>query len=257
MKSMDFRPSKSRLSAKIPLFVGLFVSCIAAFVSAQEPPPIAPALPDGPLLKSAPNYSKWTISYGVPKDSKAAPMSADAPHRAAVSKTQNILHEAVFDGRGCCTDTWYLGVQQYRKPHGGKAWFLSEPAAVNTAQDSSYDPLPASGYRDWEWVGKDAYVGTVEFEGRPSLAFIPGGIKVLGTVDSEKLKELLEAQPHIAYVDAQSRLPVMQKKGTVELRYRFESLPQSLLTLPPELATQIRKNEEARTRLLQPAARPY
>ena len=257
MKSMRFLPSKNSFRVNTPLLAGLFFSCFVSLASAQEPPPIAPTPPEGALLKSAPNYSKWTITYGVPKDSKTGPMSADAPHRAAVSKTQNILHEEVFDGRGCCTDTWYLGAQQYRKPHGGKAWFLSEPAAVNTAQDSSYDPLPSSGYREWEWVGKDTYVGTVDFDGKPALAFVPGGIQVLGTVDSEKLKERLANQPHIAYVDMESRLPAMMKKGTVELRYRFESLPQSLLTLPAELATQIRKNEEARMRLLQPAARPY
>lgn len=211
-------------------------------------------LPQGTLLKPLPDFTKAFISYESSKD--AAPLPADAPHRATVARTQNILHEEIVDGRGCCADTWYLGVRQYRKPHGGTAWFLSEPARANTAQDSSYDPLPAIGFRNWHWVGPETYVGTVLLGGKECLAFVPEGPGTFGK-NTEHLAERLGKAPHVAYVDAESRLPVLQRMGTATQTFRFESLPPGLLTLPADLSAQIRATEEARARLLQAAPRPY
>lgn len=235
------------------LCLGLVLGSQPLSAQAPEAPPSA-AAPAGPLLKSAPEFSKWNIAYAFAKGEGAPPVSGDLSRRAVVTKTRNIIHEEIFDGRGCCLDTWYLGPQQYRKPHGKDAWFVSEPARTNTAQDSDYDPLPANGFRGWDWVGAESYVGQMENEGRQCLVFVPGGPAKL---QGESLKESLQSQSHVAYVDASSRLPVSLRSGNVTQSFRFESLPPVMQELPPKLVEQIKQTEESRKKLLQAAPRPY
>lgn len=232
------------------LLAGLVNLGAAGFGIAQ----IQPVIPDGLLLKSAPEFSKWTISYSFPKGEGAAPVSGDLTRRAVVTKTRNIVHEESFDGRGCRLDTWYLGSQQYRKPHGKDVWYLSEPARSNTAQDSEYDPLPTNGFRGWDWVGRESFVGQVDKDGVQCLAFVPGGA---ANLQGNDLSESLKKQSHVAYVDATTKLPLAFKNGTVVQNFRFETQAPVVQELPPKLVDQIKKAEESRARLLQAAPRPY
>jgi hypothetical protein len=87
--------------------------------------------------------------------------------------------------------------------------------------------------------------------------FAPGGAAKLDLSNPAHIKELLAAKPLVAYVSAETRLPVALRSGAITQRFHFASPPSVMQSLPAELLDQIRKGEQARQRLYQPAPRPY
>ena len=222
--------------------------------------PSAPLeIPADPLLKAAPDFSKWTVNYVYPKQpaTNCPPLSGDETHRMTVTKTGNIVSEDVVDGRGCHTETWYVGALQYRKPPGKSNWFESSPTIGANPVSTDYSPLPPNGFRAWDWIGRESYAGKVALESGESFVFVPGGAQKLNLSNPGRLKELIAAQPLVAYVNAETRLPVALCSGGVTQRVVFDPPPNAVQTLPADLLDQIRKGEEARRRLYQPAPRPY
>ncbi len=226
---------------------------------AQDNPAGAFEMPAGALLKAAPEFSKWTVTFDYPsrQGTNPPPLTGDETHQVSVTKTGKIVSEDVVDGRGCHLETWYFGDQQYRKPHGKNVWYLSVPARHDSPVDPDYTPLPANGFRDWEWVGKDSFVGTMALDDGKWLVFVPGGAKTMDLTNPARIRERLAALPVVAYVNAETRLPHLLRAGGVTQRFLFGAPPAGIQTPPPDLVEQIKKGEEARSRLLQHAPRPY
>ena len=223
--------------------------------------------PGGPLLKSAPDYANWTVVFAYPEDAAKKPGSdkmvispqmAARPRKMVVDKTGATMRVETIDVSGRITDKWYLGDTQYTLLPGQKLWV--ESIGTPEANDPNYEKQPATGFSDFEWVSGKTYLGRMSFGGRSCLVFVPGGASVLDAagpnVDAKKIQAMLAAQPMVALVDEESRLPyVFRNRGEVHT-FVFGPPPTAKLSIPVELDEMIKKGLEAQARLLAPIPRP-
>lgn len=213
------------------------------------------ALPEGPLLKAAPAFARWTVTFNYSEDQvKMDPTIGglkylnERPRKITTTKTNEIVHEEVTEVNGVTGEKWFVGVTQYAKRPGGDQWFQNEPDSTAGGESSSdYTPLPASGFRDLDWISKNAFAAILPFRGRECLVFVGDGEPDIP----------LESANIVVYVDKETRLPLALKRGGEVRTYEFSTPPSAKLELPSDLLQQIRSGQEARMRLLQPAARPY
>lgn len=239
---------------RIGCMAGLVWFSDAACLLAQR----SPDLPEGVLLKKAADFSKWKVlySYTKPEGPEAKAPSPEEARAIVTTKTGNIVHEEFVDLHGRKTETWHAGSMQYRKSAGESIWY--KPVAPNEGQSGSsdYAPMPANGYRNWEWVDERSFVGMLPFENVPCLVFVPGGLKAVAE-DVMKDPVKIAALPIVAFVNAETRLPFALKVGEVTGRMSFEAPPPAMQTLPLDLIDQIQKGEEGRRNLYQQPTRPF
>jgi hypothetical protein len=206
--------------------------------------------PAGPLLQTPPEFARWTVAFTREKPPQTA---AEERAKVITTKTRDIVREEMIDIRGCRDDRWHVRGTQFDKPHGQSTWFQSS-AADNPYGNTgtAFSPLPANGFRQWEWISAETYRGLVEVDGMECLVFAPAPVKN-GRLRPEDLPLL----PALALVSEKTRLPVLMRAGGVTQKFAFETPPTAVQSLPEDLLQQIRTAAEARERLFQPAARPY
>lgn len=261
---------KTRLLVSI--FLG-FTACAWAQVPAGSPAsprePAKPELPSSPLLGKAPEFSEWgiTFTYASEAARKAKPESASQPRlayldkrssRVTTTKTGKIIHEVTRDLAGTQTEIWSEGTTQYYQMPGNTLWFESgNTTSAAGVREVDSRALPPSGFRDLDWITADNYAGTIPYGNGSCFIFVPEGYRKLDLRDEGKRTKLLESQGKIAYVDADTRMPVAVRDGDVTRVFRFNSPPTAMQTFPADLSKAINDGKEARRRLEQPAARPY
>lgn len=223
-------------------------------------------IPSGPMLRPAPPYSEWMITYSYPEDRPAkaershAPPSKEflsRPRKSTITKTEQIIRIDTVDVGGRSTEKWFVGPKQYTLPPGGSVWYVASAGDGNTGNLYYSDPLPSSGFQDMDWINEKAFAGTLKFDRMDCLVFVPGGLDEISPGDLSKQTAQLQGEPKVAYVDANTRLPVALRIVGEIRQFQFNKPPTALLSLPPDLAAEIRTGEGARRRLEQPAARPY
>lgn len=238
-----------------PVFLTLVaVSFLAGRMFAQEAgEKLTP--PSGALLKLAPDYSKWTVNYIYAQASDPkTPLTGTETHQVNMTKTRTIISEDIVDGMGRHDSIWHVGPLQYRKPPEQTIWFESSAARGNVEVHSDFRPLPANGFRGWDWVGEETYVGTLPLGTVSCLVFAPEGAK---GIKGALTKEQVAALTTVAFVNVETRLPVMMRVGNVTQQFVFAPPPTAMQELPTDLKEQIKQAEQARQRLYQPAPRPY
>jgi hypothetical protein len=222
---------------------------------------------DGSLLKPVPDYANWTVAFAYPEDTAKkpggdktviTPQMAARPRKMVVDKTGATMRVETTDAAGRIKEKWYLGDTQYTLLPGQKLWLESK--ASSGENDPNYERQPATGFSDFEWVSDNSYLGTMSFGGRSCLVFVPGGTALLDAagpnVDAKNIQAMLAAQPIIALVDAESRLPyVFRNRGEVHT-FIFGPSPTEKLSIPVELDQMIKRGIEAQARLLAPIPRP-
>ncbi len=226
---------------------------------AQQSAAPNPELPSGPLLKSVPEFSQWEIEVTHPIDPANTRKSEKAQAgRIVTTKTGDIIHETT-DHNGQRSEKWFVGPLQYTKASGRREWLESDGSvgADGARLDPDYSPLPASGFRDLEWVTAGTYCGVFRHEDRECLVFVPLDLAGVTTHPRTVSKEFLDAQDTLAYIDAESRLPVLARIGGENRVYRFKPAPTEMQLLPLDISGQMEKGEAARSRLLEAPPRPY
>ncbi len=249
----------------VPVLVLLFLG--RAYPQADRAP--LPDAPSDPLLQSAPDFSQWEITFIYPKDPKSQPTAKPSgkdpsaaglcPGKSVTTKTRHIVHEDSTDIDGHHSEKWHIGTLQYARLPGQTVWFESDAGrlADGTAIDANYSPFPASGFRDLDWISRTTYLGTLKFNDRDCLVFTPD--ETTGKVSADRAQQLAnwESLPTVACVDAVTRLPVLVRINGETRRFTFCDPPAEMQVLPSDLAEQVKKAEEARTRLHQQPQRPY
>lgn len=238
---------------------------------APASPSPRPAPPVGPLLKPAPDFSAWEIAFIYPEDSsgKATTTAGSTPavnrtenarrlRQVNTTKTGKIIHEVSMYASGKQVDTWHDGKIQYQKQAGAGFWVARNGTVLDgTSTDNSYVAFPNSGFRDLDWVTDKTYVATVPYGDRACLVFVQTGANKIDTNDPARLKQILDGQEVVAYVDAETRLPISHRIGKILRVYKFTAPPSEMQTFPPDLAGEIKRGEDARTRVNTMAPRPY
>ena len=221
----------------------------------QTTAPQKPLPPPGELLKPPPSYSQWTVTYTPYRDPSATnatppTLPKSSPKQVSITKTADIFHEEVIDGSGSKSERWQSGRTLYLKPAGQTSWKICEPEFLKAM--ASYGPsfLMIKGFDGLDWVGPQSYAGVLT---RPEnnaqmLLFLPAGGPQGATWTVEKAL----AQPQIALVDLETRLPILQKKDGMIQSYQFGSAPMALQKLPSDLAKQVQKLKESEARVFAP-----
>ena len=254
-------------------FVLIFVALFSSG-QAQTPEPNAspgkgarkPELPVGPLLRDAPSFSEWVMTYAYPKEAakpaataadkaRQAALSSSRPSKVTTTKTGVVVHETVLFLDNSSTEKWFEGNIQYYQNANAGIWFEASPFV--RGGDSHYAPLPANGFRDLDWINAANYVCSLPYNGGSCLLFVPGGYRQVDLSDPNKLPTVLAAQAKVAYIDVDTRMPVALREGLVTRMYQFNPVPTGMQTLPADLSKSIVQGNEQRRRLAQSASRPY
>lgn len=252
------------------LFVALILcsgTAVAQSAASSGTPeaPLKPVLPSGPLLQSVAAFAEWTITFSYPEERQKPAPGEPAPAAAYLNKrirtidttkTQEIVREVITSVDGSKISEWTLGNTQFRKSADSPLWLQGQLDST-TGSAAPGGTLPASGFRDMDWISKDAYMGTIKYGDKNCLVFSPGAPLNLELLKGAEQMKKLDELGRVALIDATTRFPVEVRMDGVIRYYQFGDAPDMRLTLPPDLLAQIKNGNEARARLLQPAPRPY
>ena len=260
--------SFSRLPSPGKLTVFCAIILCAGEAHAQTSSECSPKsqVPCGPLLACASNFSQWVITFSYPED-RQKDSTAPASNPAAdllktrvktitTTKTDDIVHEEMVDAQGGKFDHWYVGDIQYTKTANSDTWLQNVPIKYD-GRNSSYSPLPASGFRGLEWITSENYAATLKYGGRSCLVFVQHAPANLNLSNPATQIQQLQSLSTVAFIDAESHLPIQVQVDGVIRFYQFVDPPSAKQVLPPDLADQITKGNEGRARLSARAPRPF
>ncbi|XHR27152.1 MAG: hypothetical protein ACFUZC_14495 [Chthoniobacteraceae bacterium] len=248
--------------------VGLILGTASVVLAQTAPQPNVQFT--GEALARAPEFSKWVVSYG-----KATPglgggdLLPQGGGKVVVIKTQSIIRERSTEA-GDKVDKWHIGEVQYTVIPTTKQCVTADLAAFQRGVASAdyYTDYSQTDFPGMEWVSEKNYVRSLKYMGRDCLVFQD----TLSLYTAEELKELQKDRngkkrasfnpadyqiPVLAYVDSQTRLPVLLQRGS-ELRvYRFAAPPAAMLKPPAEVLQNIKKKTEQDKELSTMPSRPF
>ena len=245
------------LLSSLVCFASLSVAQSPQDGAAAKPNPPRPKLPDGPLLRAVGEFAQWEVTYSYPeerqkKDKELDPSVSSRPRKVVTTKTGRITHEEQTDVSNHVTQNWSTGMMLYYKTPASALWYEARPGAGGGAQLP-----PPSGFRGVEMIQESNYVGTIANGKGTCLVFAPGGSQKGDASNLQQGTKWMETADIIAYVDADSRLPIAVREHGILRTYQYDSAPTQMQVLPTDLADQIKHGEEGRARLNAMAARPY
>jgi hypothetical protein len=243
---------------------------------AQEP--TLPPVPDGPLLKRTPDYSAWSvITKGSPAIAEAPPKDGgdDGTNAKAnslpitqskVVKTGKVIVEQNTDARGQLHQIWHVG--------GLRAMKLPDTDRPLVCPDYGGGDIysvnfAASDFSGLDWISESTYAGMKKYEGRDCIVF-QGKVSPLSIeAQKEERNAIAYAKgygeqlpqssevPAVAYIDLETRLPLLVTFGNEKRFYQYAPPPQAQLSLPSEITTSLRDYLQRIKRLSAPPSKPY
>jgi hypothetical protein len=243
---------KNRFLVHSAMASALMMSSWSAFAT---PAPTPEPLPSGPLLKRAPDPYEWVIrvdteeSAKPPQQAKAPP--PPPPKTLVVTKGGKVVREAVGYANGAAVEIWHRGGVAITKSPENQTWIVSSGA--RTGFDSP--DYVTSDFSGLEWISPSTYTGIQSFGGRKVIVFT-GSVcdkseadlaTIKNGVDRQRGEETLSHKPiskafdpndykvsAVAFIDLETRLPLMLKYGNLTRSYQYRIPSQSILTLPPD-----------------------
>lgn len=225
-------------------FVLLLLLANPLLAQSEEPPA-------GPLLKRAPEFSSWIVTFSSPRPPDEKPPSAgqEPPslRRIVVTKTGEIRQIVSSDAEGRRMEIWAIpGLQAVLRPE----W--AEPLLTDgvNAQDAFFLNFHATDFPGFEWVSAGNFRGVEKVGERECLVFQDRVRQADATAG-----EVAMAQT--AFVDLATRLPVKLDNGGEIANYRFESPPTAKLRLPADVLSAIEARAEKAREITRKPARPF
>ncbi len=252
----------------------VIISCITATLCASawsQTPAIAKVpLPKGPLPAKAPNFAKWsvTITEGGGESQKSSSSTDSDQTKGQTNKAQQTVMSVIktlpirFVGIASSKDgnsiIWCLGEYQIQQNK------YSETPTLCSKSSESYIDFNNSDFPELGWISEKNYVGAQKIGERTYLFFQDqlvdtsnGVIPSLGssqrvqqnasmTNNSIPMPGKIEA---MAYLDAETRLPVSMKKGSKTYLYKFDQAPTTPLTPPANIKSIVTAEQDRLKRL--------
>ena len=161
------------------LFFGLcgLLWCLPASLKASQ----RPELPQGFLLQSAPEFSKWLeeFTYHPPDGQPDKAPSPSFIKSISNTKTKEIVFTSYSYFSGNMTPKWEINKNVFLKPQGQSYWSyyaadsIAKPiinssdspqlssqefeALVRAAKDPETLPMPETGFSGLEWIDSSAF----------------------------------------------------------------------------------------------------
>lgn len=239
----------------------LFRMLIASFAQSPTPPP----LPSGALLAN-PEFAQWQVTIADQTKQAPAPSSGESSGQAAsakavsakaatqtiirVTKTKNIRYQEIVDPSTGKVTIWCEdNLQVMMTPGEPMPTLYSAPDPTNPY----YVSYTKSPFPECAWVSAKNYTGIQKINGRDCIVF---GDKI-GDEQSDVQERENEAKllgkkaytgkyesPVAAYIDLETRLPVISRKGSEIRTYQFYPAPRTMLPLPSDIAAVIKQYEQ-------------
>jgi len=170
--------------------------------------------PSMPLVAKVPETVEWTITPQYAEVTAAAPGATSAPvpryrvTQVRTTKTGQLKRDQVTMGDGSVTEQWYSDAMFFSTSPDGEV-IIDEIAQILPLDVDSPSPQVATGFPGVKWLKLENFAGVDVVDKRPSYHFA---------------KEAIEA-----WIDVETRLPVMYRSGGVTYRFKFSQ------TSPPPL----------------------
>lgn len=261
---------------KLFLTALLLVSSSSAWAQQGAGATNVPPLPQGPLLKRAPEFSEWVITYAM-----SQPVAADkkgdksgrapevqpqpgpdiaqgtpaTPKRVIVTSAGPVRHVVTIDSDGRKTEAWCKGnLQVFDKPE----W--SAPVVTDglNLDDALRIDFSKTDFPGFEWISPSNYRGVQKVGERDCLIFsdvVVANKDVVARTATEAQDEAKYSAK--AYVDLERRLPVWGNLGGEIMTIKFSDTKPGVLALPPRVQTVIDQRSEALKRMTRRPPRPY
>ena len=237
-----------------------------------------PPLPPGPLLKRAPDYSTWTVTFeGHPLEDKepsktGATGESDPKDKrpvtkvSTVTKTGSTILEQNVEADGQRHQVWHVsGIR-----------IVSVPGIPNPTVSPDYGGsdivsinFASTDFAGLDWISPSTYAGIVKYQGSDCIVF-KGTVSPLTALDQIREREAIEQSRAFgqsvpdalkvraaAYIDVQTRLPLMVIFGEEKRIYQYGAAPTAPLALPQELTNLVSEYAQQIKRLSAPAVRAY
>jgi hypothetical protein len=246
------------------------VSLMAAWSTYGAPAATPEPLPEGPLLKRAPDPGEWEIRLDTEQSQKPPQPGSEPPppppKTVLVTKAGKVVREVIAYANGTSVEIWHRGGVTVSRNQGSQAWSASPESAAGF-ESPDYITADFSGLG---WISPATYTGIQSFGGRKVIVFT-GSVCDKSATDLSVLKNGVDRQrgeearsghrvtkafdpndykvPAVAYIDLETRLPLILKYGNLTRSYRYRSPSQSELTLPPDAVKAVSSYEKYRASL--------
>ncbi|MGA3171688.1 MAG: hypothetical protein ABSE62_11830 [Chthoniobacteraceae bacterium] len=176
-------------------------------------------LPDGPLLKRAPDNSQWRVifTYGP----GPIPAGTNLVLEADVIKTKPFWNATVIMSDSTTIECWGDGNQRYEITPTRPAHIFKETIDVETGVD--YTPespfvycYDKTDFPDFDWVSAKTFIG----------------------YDKSRTYLVFQQSPQsaeFAWIDEKTRLPVLWQKDKEVRQFIYGATPTTRLVLPPNV----------------------
>jgi hypothetical protein len=250
---------------------------LALPLGAQDP--TIPPLPTGPLLKRTPDYSTWSVTVQKSKpggekspkadagDGKNDPEKPAAVTQSRVVKTGATILELNVDVWGKKEEIWHLSGLRAMKPPDSSSPIIAPDSGGGS--DIYSTNFTVSDFAGLDWISAGTYTGMAKYQGRDCLEFKSYVSPLNARAREEELIAIDQAKafgesparelrvPAAAYIDLETRLPLLVTFGEEKRIYQYGAPPQAPLALPPELAGPVKAYVQRIKRLSAPAAKAF
>jgi len=234
-----------------------------------------PPLPEGPLLKRAPDYSTWTVTF------QGHPMEGNAPLKtgltgeskdkepatmvSTVTKTGSIILEEKIEENGQHHQIWHFSGLRITLVPGTSKPLICPDYGGRDIFSTDFD---SSDFAGFYWLSPTTYAGIVKYEGKDCIVF-KGSVSPLGErAQGDEQAYIIGARANgesppdavrvaaIAYIDLATRLPVFSQFGNEKRIYQYGTPPTAPQVLPEDLAKTVKEYTDHLKRLSAPPAAP-
>lgn len=186
-------------------------------------------LPNGPLVRRAPDFSKWQIDFYYTRASdKGGKASAPAPNlkdpavlanmtqpkQLTVTRTKPLWHAVLLLANGSRRESWFDGAYRYEVHPENHS--VVPIAQFNPGYNPAFLDYSSSDFPDIDWVSPQTYLGTQS--GTIYWVFKQG--------DDDTM----------AWIDLTTRLPARWQNANEIRVFKFLPPPTEPLQLPPDVA---------------------
>ena len=210
-------------------YIKLALAIWTALVAGNSPAQTAsPPGPTTPVVRRAPTFASWTITYHYKDDATVqtapakGPYLGDRPRIVVVVKTDKIYLEQTTWTSGKKDEKWTFDGVQLKLIAGTKSIVPINPPSKEHPEPD-YSDYSKGDFPGLGWISLQNYKGLGNFQGQPVYVF-------------ESSSEKKQA----AGLSPDTQLPVYSSEGDSVLTYTYNPPPSAPL-VPPEAFTKVLK----------------
>jgi hypothetical protein len=224
--------------------------CIGVSALAHAQDTKMPPLPDGPLLKRTPDFAAWNVTdQGNPVAGTGSSSGNGAAGKQIVAqakfvKTGSTIFEQSSDATGKLQEIWHINGIRLAKIAGAPTPTICPDFGGGDIFSINFS---TSDFAGLDWISKDSYAGIVKYQGKDCILF-KGEVSPISLgeqnaqiarIAADKAQGITPEEmvkvPAVAYIDLETRLPVVAVFGSQKRTYQYNSPPTEKLAPPVEL----------------------